>query len=212
MDKVSMWHIPLILMKTLPELIANNRQWAADIQAAQPDFFTESAKGQQPEYLWIGCADSRVPTNLVTGLQPGEIFVHRNIANLVVPGDNSLEAVVQYAVDALKVKHVIICGHYNCGGVLASMESQCPLGIVDGWIDNIRSVALEYQGELTPLDQATKFNRLCELNVIAQAKNLSRNQTIQGAWGRGQKVAIHSWIYNLKDGLLKELAEPISQA
>ena len=190
-------------MKAVFELIAKNRRWADSVTAECPDFFAESAKGQAPEYLWIGCADSRVATNLITGLEVGEIFVHRNIANLVVDGDNNLASVVQYAVDALKVPHIIVCGHYGCGGVLAAMEPNCPLPAVEGWINHIRTVSAEFEGELTPLDQERKFARLCELNAISQANNLSRNETVKAAWARGQRLSIHSMIYDLASGHLK---------
>lgn len=195
-------------MKTLPTLIENNRNWAAKISTENPEFFEELAQSQHPKYLWIGCADSRVPANQITGLVPGELFVHRNIANLVVHSDLNMLSVLQYAVDALKVEHVIICGHYNCGGVRAAINPQ-PNGLVDNWLRHIEDTAVINWDELKPLDEDARVDRLCELNVIQQAKNLSRTTVLQEAWARGQKVDIHSWIYSLKDGHLHTLQEPI---
>jgi len=197
------------LMKTLPDLIENNRQWAAGITAENPQFFETLAKGQSPKYLWIGCADSRVPANQITGLQPGELFVHRNIANQVVHSDLNMLSVLQYAVDALKVEHVIVCGHYNCGGVRASI-SPAKNGLVDNWLRHIEDIAEVHWDNLQALDEDARVDRLCELNVVQQAKNLSRTTVIEDAWDRGQSVEIHSWIYGLKDGHLNTVAEPIS--
>ena len=196
-------------MKTLPELIENNRQWAAAVTSEDPKFFEKLAEAQHPKYLWIGCADSRVPANQITGLVPGELFVHRNIANLVVHSDLNMLSVLQYAVDALKVEHVIICGHYNCGGVRAAISPQ-PNGLVDNWLRHIEDTAVINWDELKPMDEDARVDRLCELNVIQQAKNLSRTTVLQEAWARGQKVDIHSWIYCLKDGHLQTLQEPIT--
>jgi carbonic anhydrase len=196
-------------MKTLPELIENNRNWAAKITAENPQFFETLAEAQTPKYLWIGCADSRVPANQITGLMPGELFVHRNIANLVVHSDLNMLSVLQYAVDALKVEHVIVCGHYNCGGVRAAISPQAN-GLVDNWLRHIEDTAEVNWDELKPLDEDARVDRLCELNVVQQAKNLSRTTVLQDAWARGQKVDIHSWIYSLKDGHLHTLQEPIT--
>ena len=195
-------------MNTLPELIENNRKWSAGITAENPDFFKNLAEAQAPKYLWIGCADSRVPANQITGLMPGELFVHRNIANLVVHSDLNMLSVLQYAVDALKVEHVIICGHYGCGGVRAAISSQ-PNGLVDNWLRHIKDTAVVNWNDLKVLDEQARVDRLCEINVVQQAKNLSRTTVLQEAWARGQKVDIHSWIYNLKDGHLQTLQEPI---
>ena len=195
-------------MNTLPELIENNRNWAAKIKAESPEFFETLAESQTPKHLWIGCADSRVPANQITGLVPGELFVHRNIANLVVHSDLNMLSVLQYAVDALKVEHVIICGHYGCGGVRAAISPE-PNGLVDNWLRHIEDTAVVNWDELKVLDADARVDRLCELNVVQQAKNLSRTTVLQEAWARGQKVDIHSWIYSLKDGHLHTLQEPI---
>lgn len=195
-------------MNTLPELIENNRNWAAKITAESPEFFETLAESQTPKYLWIGCADSRVPANQITGLVPGELFVHRNIANLVVHSDLNMLSVLQYAVDALKVEHVIICGHYGCGGVRAAISPE-PNGLVDNWLRHIEDTAVVNWDDLKVLDDDARVNRLCELNVVQQAKNLSRTTVLQEAWTRGQKVDIHSWIYSLKDGHIHTLQEPI---
>jgi carbonic anhydrase len=196
-------------MKTLPELIENNRNWAAKITAEDPQFFETLAEAQTPKYLWIGCADSRVPANQITGLVPGELFVHRNIANLVVHSDLNMLSVLQYAVDALKVEHVIVCGHYNCGGVRAAISPQAN-GLVDNWLRHIEDTAAVNWDNLKALDEDARVDRLCELNVMQQAKNLSRTTVLQEAWARSQRVDIHSWIYSLKDGHLHTLQEPIT--
>jgi carbonic anhydrase len=195
-------------MKTLPKLIENNRQWAAKIRAETPDFFEQLAKIQTPKHLWIGCADSRVPANQITGLAPGELFVHRNIANLVVHSDLNMLSVLQYAVEILKVEHVIVCGHYGCGGVRAAVNAH-PNGLVDNWLRHIEDIAVIHWSELKELEHETRLDRLCELNVIQQANNLGRTTVIQEAWNRGQKLEIHSWIYSLKDGHICDLQDPI---
>ena len=195
-------------MNSLPELIENNRKWSAEITAENPDFFKNLAEAQSPKYLWIGCADSRVPANQITGLMPGELFVHRNIANLVVHSDLNMLSVLQYAVEALKVEHVIVCGHYGCGGVRAAISSQ-PNGLVDNWLRHIEDTAVVNWNELKVLDDEARVDRLCEINVVQQAKNLSRTTVLQEAWARGQNLHIHSWIYSLKDGHLHTLQEPI---
>lgn len=195
-------------MNTLPELIEKNRKWAEETEERDPGFFARLEGQQSPKYLWIGCADSRVPATQITGLMPGEIFVHRNIANVVVPGDPNLLSVVQYAVEVLKVEHVIICGHYGCGGVRAALEGGTS-GFVDQWLQRIREVGRRNAGELTTLDPDARVNRLCELNVLAQSENLSRSPILTDAWARGHEVDIHRWIYRLSDGHLNGLAEPI---
>ena len=167
-------------MNTLPELIENNRKWSAEITAENPDFFKNLAEAQSPKYLWIGCADSRVPANQITGLMPGELFVHRNIANLVVHSDLNMLSVLQYAVEALKVEHVIVCGHYGCGGVRAAISSQ-PNGLVDNWLRHIEDTAVVNWNELKVLDDEARVDRLCEINVVQQAKNLSRTTVLQEA-------------------------------
>jgi len=192
-------------MKTLSHLFANNRRWADDIRARHPDFFTELYRQQSPQYLWIGCSDSRVPANEIVNLRPGELFVHRNIANVVVHTDMNCLSVLQYAVDALQVKHVIVCGHYGCSGVQAAMEDQ-PHGLVDNWLRHIRDVHQRCRRELDAIaDLDARVHRLCELNVIAQVVNVGNTTIVQDAWRRGQPLCIHGWIYELADGLLRDL-------
>ena len=197
-------------MKNLPLLFKNNRKWASKITEVNPDFFRNLENQQSPEYLWIGCSDSRVPANDIVGLLPGELFVHRNIANLVIHTDMNCLAVLQYAVELLKVKHIIVCGHYGCGGVKAAMEDQ-PHGLVDNWLRNIRDTWRRNRDELEMIpDQSGKANRLCELNVCDQVINVGNTTIIQDAWRRGQQTTIHGWIYDLADGLLKDLGVCIS--
>jgi carbonic anhydrase len=191
-------------MPTLAKLLENNLDWAKRIATDEPDFFDKLSKQQHPEYLWIGCSDSRVPANQITGLMPGEVFVHRNIANMVVHTDLNLLSVLQYAVDVLKVRHVIVCGHYGCGGVKAATDKQSH-GLIDNWLRHVEDVEAFYLDELSLLDGEARFDRLCELNVIAQADNLRRTTVIQDAWARGQKIDIHSWLYSLKDGHIRTL-------
>lgn len=193
-------------MTNLPQIFKNNRLWASEITRVNPDFFRNLKNQQTPEYLWIGCSDSRVPANDIVGLLPGELFVHRNIANLVIHTDMNCLAVLQYAVDILKVKHVIVCGHYGCGGVKAAMENR-PHGLVDNWLRNIRDTWRRNRDELEMIpDQSGKANRLCELNVCDQVINVGNTTIIQDAWERGQKIAIHGWIYDIADGLLRDLS------
>lgn len=196
-------------METLSKLIDNNRAWAKRTIENDPEFFKKLLNQQNPDYLWIGCSDSRVPANQITGLMPGEIFVHRNIANMVVHTDLNLLSVLQYAVDVLKVEHVIVCGHYNCGGVRAAMDQQSH-GLIDNWLRHVQDVEAFNITELEPLNDEARFKRLCELNVIAQADNLRRTTVLQDAWTRGQKVDVHSWIYSLEDGHIRTLIDPIS--
>ncbi|MFA6290989.1 MAG: carbonate dehydratase [Victivallales bacterium] len=197
-------------MKNLPRLFKNNRQWASKITEVNPDFFRNLKNQQSPEYLWIGCSDSRVPANEIVGLLPGELFVHRNIANLVIHTDMNCLAVLQYAVDILKVKHVIVCGHYGCGGVKAAMENR-PHGLVDNWLRNIRDTWRRNRAELEIIpDEYGRSNRLCELNVCDQVINVGNTTIMQDAWRRGQKTTVHGWIYDLADGLLRDLGVCIS--
>ena len=192
-------------MRTLPRLFENNRQWAASLRASHPDFFSKLAASQTPEYLWIGCSDSRVPANEIVGLLPGDLFVHRNVGNLVIHSDFNCLSVLQYAVDLLKIKHVIVCGHYGCGGVKAAMSAQ-PHGLVDNWLRHIRDIYHRQQAKLDALANETeRLHRLCELNVIEQVINVGNTTIVQDAWGRGQELAIHGWIYDLADGLLRNL-------
>ncbi len=192
-------------MKTLPHLLENNRRWAAGLLRTDPGFFRRLAGQQAPQFLWIGCADSRVPANEIVGLMPGELFVHRNVANLVVHSDMNCLATIQYAVEALRVRHIIVCGHYGCGGVKAAME-RCPHGLVDNWLGHVRDLSRRRRAELDALpDAATRFDRLCEMNVEEQVLNVGRTTPVQDAWERGQPLAIHGWIYRISDGLLRDM-------
>jgi carbonic anhydrase len=192
-------------MDKLPELLVNNRRWAAGMEAGRPGFFGELSAQQAPRYLWIGCSDSRVPANEIVGLAPGELFVHRNVANLVLHTDFSCLSVLQYAIDVLGVEHVIVCGHYGCGGVQAAWEER-QLGLVDNWLQSVRDVAHLFRGQLLQLpDDAARRDRLCELNVLVQARRVCRTTIVQQAWQRGQALAVHAWIYGLSDGLLRDL-------
>ena len=192
-------------MDTLPEIFENNRRWAESRVAEDPGFFTRLVHQQSPQYLWIGCSDSRVPANQICGLQPGEIFVHRNVANLVIHTDFNLLSVVQYAVDVLHVRHIIVCGHYGCGGIQAALEDSRH-GLIDNWLRHVQEMAQAHAADLSGLDIPGRMDRLCEFNVVTQAENLARTTILQDAWSRGQEVDIHSWIYRLSDGRLRNLA------
>jgi carbonic anhydrase len=192
-------------MELLPELFANNRAWAAGMAARDPSFFDRLARQQNPRYLWIGCADSRVPANEIVGLLPGEMFVHRNVANVVVHTDLNCLAVVQYAVEVLRVEHIIVCGHYGCGGIVAAWQAQ-PLGLIDNWLRHVQDVAERHADLLAAApDDATRVDQLCALNVLEQALHVCRTPIVQDAWRRGQPLAVHGWIYRLHDGLLRSL-------
>jgi len=195
-------------MDTLKQLLDNNRNWAESVIKAEPDFFSRLANQQTPEYLWIGCSDSRVPANQITGLAPGEVFVHRNVANVVAETDFNVLAVLQYAVDVLKVKHILIVGHYGCGGVKAALEN-VRHGIIDNWLAPIRSLRRLYKEELENLSPTDALDRLCEYNVLHQAKHVARTTILEDAWARGQEIAIHSWIYRLDSGRISVLADAI---
>jgi carbonic anhydrase len=189
----------------LPELFANNRRWAARTEERHPGFFSELSAQQSPRYLWIGCSDSRVPANEIVGLAPGELFVHRNVANLVFHNDFSCLSVLQYAIDVLGIEHVIVCGHYGCGGVIASFE-QRPLGLVDNWLLPIRDIARAFSTQLAELpSDLERADRLCELNVLHQARRVCRTTIVQQAWERGRSLTVHAWVYRLNDGLLRDL-------
>ena len=191
-------------MKNLKHLFDSNAAWAKAIKEQDPDFFTRLSKQQSPEYLWIGCSDSRVPANQIVQLQPGEVFVHRNIANVVVHTDLNCLSVVQFAVEILKVKHIIICGHYGCGGIKAALEDQ-EHGLIDNWLRHIKDVIRFNEGAFTGLNHDQKFNLLCELNVKEQVKNISNTTTVQNAWKQGRELSIHGWIYSIENGILKDL-------
>jgi carbonic anhydrase len=192
------------------ELVANNRRWAQETIRDDPDFFRRLAAQQAPRYLWIGCSDSRVPANQITGLPPGEVFVHRNVANLVVHTDLNCLSVLQYAVEVLRVAHVIVCGHYGCGGIAAACGG-APLGLIDNWLRHIQDVAERRDAVLArEADAALRAERLCELNVLEQAHNVCRTTIVQDAWHRGQRLSVHGWIYRLTDGLLQDLGFAVS--
>jgi carbonic anhydrase len=192
-------------MQDLAHLFENNRRWAASMRAADPDYFPKLARLQAPHYLWIGCSDSRVPANEITGLMPGEVFVHRNVANVVVQTDLNLLSVVQFAIDQLRVEHIILCGHYGCGGVSAVMAGQ-RVGLADNWLRQVESVASKHRAFIgaQPTD-ADRLDRLCELNVLEQVVNVARTTVVQDAWARGQTLSLHGWVYGLHDGLLRDL-------
>lgn len=189
----------------IEQLLANNRAWAEQVEREKPGFFAHLAQQQTPGYFWIGCADSRVPANEIIGLEPGEVFVHRNVANLVQHADINCLSVLQFAVDVIKVEHIILCGHYGCGGVRAALHDS-RLGVAEHWIRPVRDLCECHRHELDMLpDEDAKVDRLCELNVLAQVRNLCRSPIIQDAWSRGQPLSIHSWIYGLRDGLARPL-------
>jgi carbonic anhydrase len=193
-------------MRTLSHLFASNRAWAADMVRQDPQFFTRLAQQQAPEYLWIGCADSRVPANQIVGRLPGELFVHRNVANLVVHTDLNCLSVLQYAVEVLRVKHIIVGGHYGCGGVLAALRDD-RLGLIDNWLRHVQDVCGRHSDQIEALpDERRRHDRLCELNVIEQVVNVCQTTVVRDAWRRGETLSVHGWIYNLGDGLLKDLA------
>ncbi|MCX6896040.1 MAG: carbonate dehydratase [Verrucomicrobia bacterium] len=199
-------------MRQLQNLFDNNRKWSEGVQKLKPGFFERLAHQQTPEYLWIGCSDSRVPANEVIGLLPGEVFVHRNVANVVVHTDLNCLSVIQYAVDVLHVKHVIVCGHYGCGGIQAALSSQ-RLGLIDNWLRHVQDVRHKHAFKLNTIaDPVQLTDRLCELNVIEQVLNICQTTVVQDAWLRGQKLAVHGWIYGLRDGQLRDLKMCITQA
>lgn len=187
------------------QLLENNKKWAEDKLATDPEYFSTLAKGQSPPLLWIGCADSRVPANEIIGAQPGEVFVHRNIANMVVHTDMNMLSVLDYAVHVLRIRHIIVCGHYGCGGVQAAMDNKSH-GLVDNWLRHIKDVYRFHEDELDAIpDIQTRFDRFVELNVIEQVYDLAKTTIVQDAWNAGQELWIHGWVYSLKDGLVKDL-------
>ena len=189
----------------LDSLIANNRRWSAARHEADPDFFQRLVRQQAPEYLWIGCADSRVPANEIVALDPGELFVHRNVANVVVHTDLNCLSVLQYAVDVLKVKHILVVGHYGCGGVQAALTNQ-KLGLINNWLRHVQDVSQKYPAMLEQVEAGpARVDRLCELNVIEQVANVAQTTVVESAWARGQEVTIHGWIYRLNNGLVRDL-------
>ncbi len=198
-------------MSLLQTLLENNRQWAERVEREEPGFFTNLASQQAPDYLWIGCSDSRVPANQITGLAPGEVFVHRNVANVVAHNDLNCLSTVQFAVDVLKVEHIIVCGHYGCGGVHATLNG-VRLGLVDNWLHHVRDVMQRHDTLLRGCLISERADRLCELNVIEQMMNVCQSTIVQDAWRRGQKLEVHSWIYGVNDGLIREIGTGVDSA
>jgi carbonic anhydrase len=189
---------------TLEELFTHNREWAARMERERPGFFTALKAQQQPKYMWIGCSDSRVPANQITGLEPGEVFVHRNVANVVVHSDLNALSTIQFAVERLKVEHVIVVGHYGCGGVQAALEN-VRIGLADNWLRHVQDVRDRHANLLEQMPAHLRHDVLCELNVIEQVVNVAHTTVVRDAWSRGQKLTLHGWVYGLKDGLLKDL-------
>lgn len=191
--------------KSYKKLLENNKKWVVDQLAIEPNYFEKLANSQNPEYLWIGCSDNRVPANQITGTSPGDIFVHRNIANMVIHSDMNMLSVLSYAVEVLKVKHVIVCGHYGCGGVLAAMENK-QFGLIDNWLRHIKDVYRLHFKELDAIENTkNRADRLVELNVIEQVQDLGKTSIVQNAWKREQPLHIHGWVYDVKDGIIKDL-------
>jgi carbonic anhydrase len=192
-------------MRILSHLFANNRAWAAEMTRQDPEFFHRLSHQQTPKYLWIGCSDSRVPANQIVGLPPGEMFVHRNVANVVVHTDLNCLSTIQFAVDALRVPHIIVCGHHGCGGVLAALRDE-KLGLSDNWLRHVQDVRWKHRAAVDALeDEARRHQVLCELNVIEQVVNVSQTTIVRDAWARGQALAVHGWVYDVRDGLLRDL-------
>ena len=197
-------------MEKLNSLFESNRQWAKDIRKADPTFFEKLSTQQSPKYLWIGCSDSRVPANEIVGLLPGELFVHRNVSNLVVHTDMNCLSVMQYAIAILKIKHIIVCGHYGCGGIAAAIEER-PHGLIDNWLRNVREIYYLYEKEMLAIkDDNERINRLCEINVASQVFNVCNTTIVQEAWDQGQEITVHGWIYGINDGLLRDLNVSVS--
>ena len=192
-------------MRVLKNLFEQNKKWADKVKESDPDFFLNLSKQQNPQYLWIGCSDSRVPANQIIDLPPGEVFVHRNIANIVVHTDLNCLSVIQFAVEVLKVKHIIVCGHYGCGGIKASMENK-DHGLIDNWLQNIKDVYRYHQIQIDAIaNKKDKLNLLCEFNVVEQVANVCHTTVVQKAWKNKQDLTVHGWIYNIEDGILKDL-------
>jgi carbonic anhydrase len=189
---------------SISDLFTHNRAWAAEMERVRPGFFTNLKNQQNPKYMWIGCSDSRVPANQITGLDPGEVFVHRNVANVVVHSDLNSLSTIQYAVDALQVKHVIVCGHYGCGGVKAALEN-IRVGLADNWIRHIQDVRDRHRQLLNAMPESKRFDALVQLNAIEQVVNVCQSTVLQDAWGRGQEISVHGWVYGVHDGLLQDL-------
>lgn len=192
-------------MRTLKHLFENNQKWSQKMKSQQADFFDNLARQQSPEYLWIGCSDSRLPPNEIIGLMPGELFVHRNVANVVVHTDFNCLSVIEYAIEVLMVKHIIVCGHYGCGGVQAALRN-LNLGLIDNWLRHVRDIYHKHEeGIFRVAEEAIRWEKLCELNVVEQVHNVCNTTTVQRAWKRGQQLSVHGWVYGLHDGLLRDL-------
>ena len=198
-------------MRRLKDLFEKNQQWSASVREQEPDFFEKLSLQQAPKYLWIGCSDSRVPANQITGQAPGDIFVHRNVANQVIHTDLNCLSVLQYAVDYLKVEHIIVCGHYGCGGVTEACKNS-KLGLIDNWLRHVQDVKNKHGNQLASLEGDELYSKMCELNVVEQAVNVCQTTVVQDAWLRGQDLTVHSWIYGLKDGLLNDLGLCVSSS
>ena len=197
-------------MRILNQLFENNRNWAAEMTRQDPEFFQRLSRQQAPDYLWIGCSDSRVPANQIVGLLPGDMFVHRNVANVVVHTDLNCLSAIQFAVEVLRVRHIIVCGHYGCGGVLAALRDE-KLGLADNWLRHVQDVRWKHRAQIDALaSEGQQHNRLCELNVLEQVVNVSKTTVVRDAWARGQELAVHGWIYDLRDGLLQDLGACIT--
>ena len=198
-------------MRTLKQLFENNRAWAADMTRQDADFFRRLSEQQSPHYLWIGCSDSRVPANQIVGLMAGDMFVHRNVANVVVHTDLNCLSAIQFAVEVLRIEHVIVCGHYGCGGVLAALQNN-QLGLIDNWLRHVQDVRAKHRSQIESLaTEQEQHARLCELNVIEQVNNVSQTTIVRDAWARNQTLAVHGWIYDLSDGLLRDLNVSVGQ-
>lgn len=192
-------------MSTLTHLFESNRAWAAEMSRQDTEFFSRLSRQQAPQYLWIGCSDSRVPANQIVDLLPGEMFVHRNVANVVVPSDLNCLSTIQFAVEVLRVRHIIVCGHYGCGGITAALRDE-RLGLVDNWLRHVQDVRWKHHTQLEALaTEAQRLTRLCELNVIEQVVNVSQTTAVRDAWARRQELTVHGWVYDIQDGLLRDL-------
>lgn len=194
----------VVVLKTLKHLLDKNLEWAKEINEKDPEFFKQLSKQQNPEYLWIGCSDSRVPANQIVDLAPGDVFVHRNIANIVVHTDLNCLSVIQYAVDILKVKHIIVCGHYGCGGIKAAMDDE-EHGLIDNWLRHIQDIHRLHAGKMQGLDHEEQVKLMCNLNIIEQVKNICDSTIVQNAWKNGAELSVHGWVYSLENGVLKDL-------
>jgi carbonic anhydrase len=199
-------------MGSLSHLFENNRAWSERIRRIDPDFFDRLSRQQRPKYLWIGCADSRVPANEIVGLLPGELFVHRNIANVIVHSDLNCLSVMQFAVDVLQIEHIIICGHYGCSGVSAALQDQ-RVGLADNWLNHLHDVHSKHDARVAMIpDMRQRIDRLCELNVIEQVGNVCQTTVVRDAWDRGQELTVHGWVYGLKDGLVRDLGTTVTNS